>query len=65
MHDVGVVARIFGDRCIAGLSWNAATIAEHLDGSLQGAVEAMAEQGYAAVARARIVESGTVGEVIQ
>jgi aspartate ammonia-lyase len=65
MHDVGAVARIFGDRCIAGLSWNAATIAEHLDGSLQGAVEAMAEQGYAAVARARIVESGTVGEVIQ
>ena len=65
LHDVGAVARIFADRCIAGLRWNTTTIAEHLDGSLQGAVEAMAEQGYAAVASARLVGGASGAEVIQ
>ena len=60
-----VAAKGFGDRCIAGLRWNAATIAGHLDGSLQGAVEAMAEQGYAAVATARIAAGAAGAEVIQ
>ena len=64
LHDVGAVARIFGDRCIAGLRWNGATLAEHLGGSLQGAVEDMAEQGYTAVARARLVGGATGAEVI-
>jgi aspartate ammonia-lyase len=62
LHDVEVVARIFGARCVAGLKWNTATIEEHLRGSLLGAVEAMAEQGYAAVARARTAGGA---EVIQ
>lgn len=63
LRDVGAVARIFGDRCIAGLRWNADTIAEHLGGSLQGAVEDMAEQGYAAVARARLMDDAAASEV--
>ena len=53
LHDVGAVARLFGARCVAGLNWNTARIDEHLRGSLRGAVEAMATQGYAAVASAR------------
>jgi aspartate ammonia-lyase len=54
LHDVREVARIFGERCISELTWNQSALAEHLGGSLKGAVDAAAEQGYAAVARSRL-----------
>jgi len=46
LHDVGRVAQIFADRCIAGLEWNEATLQAHLAGSLAGVVESAAELGY-------------------
>ncbi|NLU75320.1 aspartate ammonia-lyase [Streptomyces sp. HNM0575] len=44
------VARIFADRCISGLSWNAAGVRANLAGSLSQAVVAAASEGYDAVA---------------
>lgn len=50
LHDVGRVAEIFADRCIAGLEWNEPALRLHLAGSLGGAVESAAEVGYSQVA---------------
>jgi aspartate ammonia-lyase len=49
LHDVGRVAEIFADRCIAGLEWNEPTLQVHLAGSLAGVVESAAELGYSQV----------------
>jgi aspartate ammonia-lyase len=53
LHDLGVVARTFADRCIAGLVWNAEALDRHLAGSLAAAVEHAARDGYAAAVAAR------------
>ncbi len=49
LHDVGRVAQIFADRCIAGLEWNEPALRAHLAGSLAGIVESAAELGYSQV----------------
>lgn len=46
-----VVARIFADRCIAGLEWDVDALAAHLEGSYAEAVELAAREGYEASAR--------------
>ena len=49
IRDVGRVAQIFADRCVAGIEWNEPTLRAHLAGSLAGAVESAAELGYSRV----------------
>jgi aspartate ammonia-lyase len=49
LHDVGRVAEIFADRCIAGLEWSEPALRAHLAGSLAGVVESAAERGYSQV----------------
>jgi aspartate ammonia-lyase len=49
LHDVGRVAEIFAQRCIAGLQWNEPTLRAHLAGSRAGIVESAAELGYSRV----------------
>ncbi|OEV12892.1 hypothetical protein AN218_06560 [Streptomyces nanshensis] len=44
-------ARIFADRCIAGLRWNADAVRANLAGSLTQAVVAAGSEGYDAIAR--------------
>jgi aspartate ammonia-lyase len=56
LHDVGRVAEIFADRCIAGLKWNEAALRAHLGGSLAGVVESSAELGYSQVSGLARVE---------
>jgi aspartate ammonia-lyase len=51
LADAGRVARIFADRCIAGLEWQVDVLAAHLEGSLAAAVELAAREGYEAGAR--------------
>jgi aspartate ammonia-lyase len=53
LADVGEAARLFADRCVAGLSWVGTAVAAHLAGSLADGVELAAREGYAAAARAR------------
>ena len=49
LHDVGRVAEIFADRCIAGLRWNEPALRAHLASSRAGIVESAAELGYSQV----------------
>jgi aspartate ammonia-lyase len=49
LHDVGRVAEIFADRCIAGLEWNEPALRLHMAGSLGAVVESAAEVGYSQV----------------
>ncbi|MFN8188745.1 MAG: lyase family protein [Gaiellales bacterium] len=56
LDDVGRVARLLADRCVAGLAWREETLRAHLRGSLAGVVERASAEGYAAAsepARAR------------
>ena len=60
MRDVGAVARLFADRCIAGLEYDEERTRQHLAGSYAELVELAATSGYAAaleVARDRAPES--------
>lgn len=50
LHDVGAVARLFADRCIAGLEYDECRIEQHLEGSYADLVELATESGYAAAA---------------
>ena len=52
LDDVGRAARLFADRCVAGLTWREDVLAKHLAGSLAPAVEQAASEGYEAAARA-------------
>ncbi|MGI9659833.1 MAG: lyase family protein, partial [Gaiellaceae bacterium] len=52
LRDVGAVARLFADRCVAGLQYNEKRTAEHLSGSYAELVELATESGYAAAAEA-------------
>ena len=52
LDDVGRVARLFADRCVAGLTWREDVLARHLAGSLAPVVEQAASEGYDAAARA-------------
>ena len=54
LHDLGAVARLFADRCIDGLVWNADTVGRHLAGSLSESVLHATREGYAAAAAARM-----------
>ncbi|MYS84613.1 lyase family protein [Embleya scabrispora] len=45
-------ARIFADRCVAGLCWDREAVARHLRGSLAPAVNSATTEGYEAAARA-------------
>jgi len=47
---LGSAARLFADRCVAGLRWNEAAVAANLAGSLTQAVTAAATEGYDTVA---------------
>jgi aspartate ammonia-lyase len=49
LHDVGRVAEIFAERCIAGLQWNEPALRAHLATSLADIVESAAELGYSRV----------------
>lgn len=56
LDDVTRAARLFVDRCVAGLRWREEAVRSHLAGSLAGAVAQAAADGYAsalAAARAR------------
>ena len=47
LDEMARAARLFADRCIAGLSWNLETVRQHLRGSLTDAETLAAEAGYA------------------
>ncbi|MEZ5102541.1 MAG: lyase family protein [Thermoleophilia bacterium] len=49
----GEAVRLFADRCVAGIAWNADRAAANLGGSFGDAVERAATEGYSAVARER------------
>jgi aspartate ammonia-lyase len=46
LDSAGACARLFADRCVAGLRWRADVVADHLRGSLAGRVERAATEGY-------------------
>lgn len=50
IRDLGAVARLFADRCIAGLEYDPERVAEHLAGSYEELVDLASESGYAAAA---------------
>jgi aspartate ammonia-lyase len=58
LRDLGNVAQTYGERCIAGLRWNADAIDRHLQGSLEDAVRLAKARGYAFAARQQGVEEG-------
>jgi aspartate ammonia-lyase len=47
LDEMARAARLFADRCIAGLTWNLDAVDQHLRGSLTDAVALAAEAGYA------------------
>jgi aspartate ammonia-lyase len=47
LGEVGRAARLFADRCVAGLAWSSDRIARNLRGSLTDAVVLAEESGYA------------------
>jgi aspartate ammonia-lyase len=47
-HDAARVLELFAARCLEGLDWQLDAVAEHLEGSLAGAVERAARDGYTA-----------------
>jgi aspartate ammonia-lyase len=51
LERLGAGARLFADRCVAGLRWNATAVRANLEGSLTDAVVTAASEGYDAVAR--------------
>ncbi|MFG6191821.1 lyase family protein [Nonomuraea sp. JJY05] len=54
LRRLGRVSEVFADRCVDGLTWNAAAVQDNLRGSLQPAVESAVEHGHAhAVQEAR------------
>ena len=52
LRDVAAVARLFADRCMAGLEYNELRTAQHLEGSYAELVELATDSGYAAAAEA-------------
>jgi aspartate ammonia-lyase len=46
LRDLGNVAEAYGERCIAGLTWNSAAIERHLEGSLEDTVRLAGLKGY-------------------
>jgi aspartate ammonia-lyase len=51
LRELGRVAELFGERCVAGLEWQDDTLAAHLAGSRAEMVQLAAEEGYAHAAR--------------
>jgi aspartate ammonia-lyase len=47
-HDAALVLDRFAERCLDGLEWQLDVVAAHLQGSLAGAVELAAREGYVA-----------------
>jgi aspartate ammonia-lyase len=45
-HDAAAVLDRFAERCLEGIEWRSDVVAAHLEGSLAGAVEVAARQGY-------------------
>jgi aspartate ammonia-lyase len=48
LADVGAVAHLFADRCVAGLEWREDALAQHLSSSFADRVELARRDGYAA-----------------
>jgi aspartate ammonia-lyase len=46
LRDLGKIAEVYGERCIAGLTWNPAAIERHLAGSLAETVRLAEAKGY-------------------
>jgi len=51
LRELGRVAELFGERCVAGLEWQDDALAAHLAGSRAELVQRAAEEGYAHAAR--------------
>ncbi len=50
LRDIGAVAQLFAERCIAGLEYDRERLEKHLEGSYAALVELATESGYAAAA---------------
>ena len=53
LRDAGRMARLFADRCVAGLAWDATRVHSNLVGSYANAMLLAAEAGYAVASNAR------------
>jgi aspartate ammonia-lyase len=51
LRELGRTTELFAERCVAGLEWDLARVASHLQGSRAAAVERAARDGYDVVAR--------------